>query len=256
MAPQSPERQIDALSHLTSSHPSQGQGPNKGEDVLSVNLLKHISNKLSGAQNVDRQTGFTQAQTKVQVNRNGRSLTTSATQPNLTMGMMSPINGSDPSDSDSTLDTPHRLGRSGTGLTATEPRNYAPRTAGIPVSDSAPPRFGLDAIRDESPRDTPGHAQVAASDPFAPNIASNTAMVLSPSQAIMPMSNQAGFDQIPLSDKLGILLNTPSGIPNFSMAMGPAYFPFFETARQATPVNHGVVRLQNVSPESCPSPFR
>ena len=49
------------------------------------------------------------------------------------------------------------------------------------------------------------------------------------------------------SDLLNSLTNTASGLPTFETALSEDYFPFVESGKQCVPVNHGCVKLRNVS---------
>ena len=53
------------------------------------------------------------------------------------------------------------------------------------------------------------------------------------------------------SNLLSGLTNTPTSLPLLETAMNPAYFPFVEGPRLAHTVNHGVVKLKNVSWLAC-----
>jgi hypothetical protein len=62
----------------------------------------------------------------------------------------------------------------------------------------------------------------------------------------LALQEQQAFDY--RSDKLKVLTSTPSGYPSFSTAMAPEFFPFVEGSKQHKTVNHGVVKIRNVSP--------
>ncbi|CAF3432873.1 unnamed protein product [Fusarium graminearum] len=160
------------------------------------------------------------------------------------VSMMSPTNtphhfsGERMSDSLSTPGTTHHL---------TEPRNYAPRTAGQPVDSLPPPRFNLDlqtisSACPTSPRDpfgSPERAEPSALIPF-PNMpppAMQQAM-LTAAMAVPFTGNK--------SQKLHELTGTYSGLPTLETAMSPAFFPFMSGPGSAKPSTAGVVRLKNI----------
>lgn len=130
----------------------------------------------------------------------------------------------------------------------TEPRNYAPRTAGLPIFNEPPPRFNLN-VAGIPPR-------VDNQDPFGPVQASNALIAMSngPDSSAVPQtwSSRALVSvRQPVShwsDKLKMLTGgNPNGLPTFGVAMAPDNFPFIEGAKRSCPVNHGVVKIHNVS---------
>lgn len=124
----------------------------------------------------------------------------------------------------------------------TEPRNYAPRTCGLPAAQEPPPKFNLGLA-------SPQH-QVSSQDPF--NGPSNGLHYNQEMTALAPYEPHAvPFDADKIrsqrSERLNMLTNTPSGLPPLAVAMDPTNFPFVEGARQSQAVSHGVVKLRNVS---------
>ncbi|KAL2209326.1 hypothetical protein CC79DRAFT_1367515 [Sarocladium strictum] len=114
-----------------------------------------------------------------------------------------------------------------------EPRNYAPRTAGQAAMQIPPPVFNLDLV---------------AYEPKKP--------ISQESLALQPMNvpTMIGEHQVPeksqsdkgMSDKLRLLTNTLSGYPTLATALAPENFPFVESGKQVRPKNHGIVRLRNI----------
>ncbi|KAK2612642.1 hypothetical protein QQS21_001414 [Conoideocrella luteorostrata] len=135
----------------------------------------------------------------------------------------------------------------GRGGTFTEPRNYAPRTSGMPlsVSNEPPPKFDLSLARvgqgntTQSPIKQPSQADITYGNQ---NAGSN---------AVIPFGTQQGSandDQVRAmrSNHLNRLTATAIGLPTLQTAMQPENFPFMEAARQAVAVNYGVVKLKNI----------
>ncbi|KAG5925887.1 hypothetical protein E4U42_003842 [Claviceps africana] len=129
--------------------------------------------------------------------------------------------------SDNPLSPEHRrLG------TLTEPRNYAPRTSGRPLSFSKepPPKFDLSgAVTGPSPATTQSYEQ-AFQDSF---VVPYVGPPCSPSQSQR-------------SSHLKRLTATENGLPTLQTALQPENFPFLEGARQSVAVNYGVVKLRNI----------
>ena len=123
----------------------------------------------------------------------------------------------------------------------TEPRNYAPRTSGQPVMEQPPPKFNLDVVA--------YRAQGNANDPFVASSRANG--VCHP----VPVTQTVGFPATNTlaqrSQKLRTLLGPNSMLPSFNTAMHPDNFPFAETCRKGKAINHGVVKIRNVSRRSC-----
>lgn len=116
--------------------------------------------------------------------------------------------------------------------TFTEPRNYAPRTSGRPltVSNEPPPKFDLSgavAIQTQP-------AEQSVQNSVVPHVGHF-------------YSQSQGQLQDLRSNHLSLLTATVSGLPTLQAALQPENFPFLEGARQAVAVNHGVVKLRNVS---------
>lgn len=132
----------------------------------------------------------------------------------------------------------------------TEPRNYAPRTSGLPVSVSSnpPPKFdlGSTAVGHDNEQQNTANA-ISEGSVFGPgwdSIGATGAIV-----PFLPTSVSTTVEQVPAprSDRLNKLTNHGTSLPTFVAAMDPDNFPFIEGPRQATAVNHGVVKLKNVS---------
>lgn len=121
--------------------------------------------------------------------------------------------------------------------TFTEPRNYAPRTCGraLSISKKPPPRFDLSGA-------------VAVQDPdIYPSVEQAS------QNSVVPFfGHQSSLSQTQLqslrSSQLLQLTATENGLPTIQSALQPENFPFLEGARQSVAVNHGVVKLRNVSP--------
>lgn len=148
-------------------------------------------------------------------------------------GLMSPENG--------------RVG------TFTEPRNYAPRTSGLPVTVTSepPPKFDLGiavATRHNEAVSLPAHSVPV---PDGANAAADVNRTIG-NKAVVPFiaSEYAqSVEQVRAvrSEHLNRLTATVTGLPALEMALNPMNFPFIEGARQAIAINHGVVKLKNVS---------
>ncbi|KAG6002397.1 hypothetical protein E4U21_003128 [Claviceps maximensis] len=116
--------------------------------------------------------------------------------------------------------------------TFTEPRNYAPRTSGRPlsVSKDPPPKFNL------SQSTGPIHfvEQAFQTPEVVPFVGHQYS--LSQDQQLQNLR----------SSHLNQLTATESGLPTLQTALQPEYFPFLEGARQSVAANHGVVKLGNI----------
>ncbi|UKZ74233.1 hypothetical protein TrVFT333_001894 [Trichoderma virens FT-333] len=136
----------------------------------------------------------------------------------------------------------------GVSTVASEPRNYAPRTAGLPAAINPimmqpPPRFdlGLVAAPDhDSDRDARIVRQIVR--PFGVRLNETTEL----SEIPPDCSNHAPIMQVPRSNKLLQLTNTATGLPTLADAMDPSNFPFIESARLAKPMNWGIIKLRNI----------
>lgn len=129
----------------------------------------------------------------------------------------------------------------------TEPRNYAPRTAGLPVlaSSEPPPKFNLSMAVASSNEEPRGNVQdTLYADAHYDHRYSSSALVSFTSDGKQTLHDQIRSMR---SDHLNGLTATNTGLPSFHIAMQPENFPFLEGARQAVPVNYGVVKLKNVS---------
>lgn len=138
------------------------------------------------------------------------------------------------------------------GLTtaASEPRNYAPRTAGragvSPVMMQPPPRFDLGMVApppaDHEHRNIEAQLVRQIVRPFGVRLNDTTAL----SEIPLDRVNTAPLREIQESNKLVLLTNTPTGLPTLAEAMDPSNFPFVESARMAKPMNWGIIKLKNV----------
>lgn len=122
---------------------------------------------------------------------------------------------------------------------STEPKNYAPRTSGQPAMQQPPPKFNLDVVAYKGGSNT--------TDPFVATYSSagssQLQTVTSSQVAGLPMSD----GRLQPSEKLAALLGPNSALISFQRAMQPDFFPFGETCRTGKAINHGVVKIRNVS---------
>ncbi|KAJ3492967.1 hypothetical protein NLG97_g5031 [Lecanicillium saksenae] len=123
----------------------------------------------------------------------------------------------------------------------TEPRNYAPRTAGLPVSSEPPPKFNL-----ELPTVTQNdHETLPSPEAFDQHLG---ALV----QQTLPASKSLAVYQAPAevfdgrSEKLKSITNPAWGNSKLAAILDPSNMPFVEAAKQAKAKNYGVVRLGNI----------
>ena len=131
----------------------------------------------------------------------------------------------------------------------TEPRNYAPRTSGLPLSISCepPPKFDLSIATGSRTKLFQASFNNTYQDTAAPcrdHDAIQTAVVPFFAQYLAP------DDQVRASRSghLNRLTATTTGLPTLTTAMDPANFPFMEGSRQSVAATYGVVKLKNVSP--------
>ncbi|QUC21834.1 uncharacterized protein UV8b_06075 [Ustilaginoidea virens] len=130
---------------------------------------------------------------------------------------------------------------SGAAFTLTEPRNYAPRTSGMPVAllSEPPPRFDLSVALGTQPL-----------QPAVGNGGGNASRAVAGSTVVPFVSHShspsAGEVFALRSDHLNRLTGVPAGLPTLQTALQPGNFPFLEGARQAAAVNYGVVKLKNI----------
>lgn len=138
----------------------------------------------------------------------------------------------------------------GVTTAASEPRNYAPRTAGragvSPVMMHPPPRFDLGAAvappADNEHRNIEAQLVRQIVRPFGVRLNDTTGL----SEIPLDRVNTAPLREIQESNKLVLLTNTPTGLPSLAEAMDPSNFPFVESARMAKPMNWGIIKLKNV----------
>ncbi|KAM3447120.1 hypothetical protein MY3296_009020 [Beauveria thailandica] len=123
----------------------------------------------------------------------------------------------------------------------TEPRNYAPRTSGLPISSEPPPKFNLEL----SVVSQNGHYTLPSPELFDKHLG---ALV----QQTLPVPQSLTVYQPPTevfdgrSEKLQMLTNPAWGSAQLAAVLDPSNMPFVEVAKQATGRNHGVVRLGNI----------
>ncbi|PNP41661.1 hypothetical protein TGAMA5MH_06448 [Trichoderma gamsii] len=138
----------------------------------------------------------------------------------------------------------------GVTTAASEPRNYAPRTAGragvSPLMMQPPPRFDLGAAAatpvDNEDRNMEAQLVRQIVRPFGVRLSDTTGL----SEIPLDRINTAPLREVQESNKLVLLTDTRSGLPTLAEAMDPANFPFVESARMAKPMNWGIVKLKNI----------
>ncbi|GFP53045.1 hypothetical protein TASIC1_0002022900 [Trichoderma asperellum] len=138
----------------------------------------------------------------------------------------------------------------GVTTAASEPRNYAPRTAGragvSPVMMQPPPRFDLGAAvvppADNEHRNIEAQLVRQIVRPFGVRLNDTTGL----SEIPLDRVNTAPLREVQESNKLVLLTNTPTGLPSLAEAMDPSNFPFVESARMAKPMNWGIIKLKNI----------
>ncbi|RSL94949.1 hypothetical protein CEP52_012340 [Fusarium oligoseptatum] len=141
----------------------------------------------------------------------------------------------------------------------TEPRNYAPRTSGLPVQNLPPPRFNLNL--ESMPVVSENAVQESSQDPFtSPAPSDATSLIpfpnLPPPTIQLAMLDSAQLDRAmemalikanaPKSDMLRRLTGTYTGFPTLHMALNMNFFPFMDGPSSAKPVTYGVIRLKNI----------
>jgi hypothetical protein len=152
----------------------------------------------------------------------------------------------------------------------TEPRNFAPRTAGSPSYLPPPPAFNLgqNAKAKDNSAQAASHSAASDADPFfSPGLTRRAAPAPTPapvSQAMVLSSisednqldlapNPVYYGPVPAeiralrSEHLNSLTDGPTGLPTQDVALSPDNFPFIESCTQAGPVSYGVVKIKNVS---------
>lgn len=128
----------------------------------------------------------------------------------------------------------------------TEPRNYAPRTAGLPLYNEPPPRFNLDVI--------PQAPSFNTQDPFGPAQATGALVhMLQANDTFVAQCPKFDLSPGEIVQVRSAHLNKltgghPAGVPTFSVALAEENFPFVRGADLARNDNpRGVVKLKNVS---------
>ncbi|KAG5982072.1 hypothetical protein E4U55_002307 [Claviceps digitariae] len=120
--------------------------------------------------------------------------------------------------------------------TFTEPRNYAPRTSGRPLSISKepPPKFDLSgAVAVQSPGTIQSSEQTFQNSRVVPFAGDQCPSFQNQLQSLR-------------STHLNQLTAAENGIPTLQTALHPENFPFLEGARQSVAINYGVVKLRNI----------
>jgi hypothetical protein len=133
----------------------------------------------------------------------------------------------------------------------TEPRNYAPRTSGLPLSVTSdpPPKFDLGiaaGVKNEDHQTTACAPALEAYSLFGPDCHAGTTALVPVTAFYCPSPPEPV--QALRSGHLNRLTSAGTRLPDLQMAMDPENFPFLEGARQAVAANYGVVKLKNVSP--------
>ncbi|KAK1252468.1 hypothetical protein MKX08_003655 [Trichoderma sp. CBMAI-0020] len=133
------------------------------------------------------------------------------------------------------------------GLTvaASEPRNYAPRTAdraGVsPRMMQPPPRFDLGAATAAPSHNERRDMEAQTVPPVGVRLEDTTDIGTNPVDRI-----DTAQRVLQRSNELARLLDTPSGKPTLAEVMDPANFPFIESAKLAKPMNWALVKLKNI----------
>ena len=145
---------------------------------------------------------------------------------------------------------------------ATELRNFAPRSA-EPVTNGPPPQFSLPVT--PMPAQYQAQAQTQQMMPYQvqpQNVSADPFTVAPIPAGIQPLqtihsqpSNSLAVYSNPVPDhikslrsaQLNNITSGPTGRPSLEVALDPKNFPFVDSPRLAAAVNHGVVKLKNVS---------
>lgn len=127
----------------------------------------------------------------------------------------------------------------------TEPRNYAPRTSGKPMSSEPPPKFSLSvgAPSQDQPLELPSPQQF---DEQVGALVQQTLPQQQPTSLVTYQPPAAVVQQDTRSEKLKALTNPAWGGPTLASILDPSNMPFTETAKRAKAQNRGVLRLSNV----------
>ncbi|KAF4119867.1 hypothetical protein GMORB2_3555 [Geosmithia morbida] len=114
-----------------------------------------------------------------------------------------------------------------------EPYGYGPRTAVVQQQVPPPPPLSFDLpLVHREPQASVGQ------DAFYPG--QNMAVMQQQQHTPVPVPVSS------MSSKLRGLLETPTGLPSFEVAMHQDNFPFVESCRQFKTINHGVIRIRNI----------
>lgn len=127
----------------------------------------------------------------------------------------------------------------------TEPRNFAPRTAGPTVAREPPPKFDLPRMPPRAPRDQ------ASDDAFVDSLTSlglqrhSESIAKTVENAVVPFQHAQ-----PEQQQQAVVSYAPEyqpSLPSLRTALSEEHFPFTDSARLSRPKNNGVIRLKNVS---------
>ncbi|KAJ6781229.1 hypothetical protein PWT90_05092 [Aphanocladium album] len=123
----------------------------------------------------------------------------------------------------------------------TEPRNYAPRTAGLPMSSEPPPKFNLE-LPTVSQND---HETLPSPEKFDQQLGALVQQTL-PTPRSLTVYQPPAEDYDGRSEKLKVITHPAWGSSKLATVLDPSNMPFVEAAKQAKAKNHGVVRLGNI----------
>lgn len=128
----------------------------------------------------------------------------------------------------------------------TEPRNYAPRTSGLPISSEPPPKFNLE-LSTVSQSD---HQTLPSPEAFDKHLGALVQQTF-PAPQSLPVYQSPTEICDGRSETLQALTNPAWGGAQLAVVLDPSNMPFVEAAKLAMGRNHGVVRLGNVrAPDS------
>ncbi len=126
----------------------------------------------------------------------------------------------------------------------TEPRNYAPRTSGLPVSSEPPPKFNLELPPVSQIEQEP---LLQSPEAFENQLGALVQQTL-PAQPSLAVYQPPAEVHDERSENLKALTNPAWGSAKLAAVLDPSNMPFVEAAKQAKAnvKNYGVVRLGNV----------
>ncbi|KGQ06603.1 hypothetical protein BBAD15_g8071 [Beauveria bassiana D1-5] len=123
----------------------------------------------------------------------------------------------------------------------TEPRNYAPRTSGLPISSEPPPKFNLE-LSTVSQSD---HQTLPSPEAFDKHLGALVQQTF-PAPQSLPVYQSPTEICDGRSETLQALTNPAWGGAQLAVVLDPSNMPFVEAAKLAMGRNHGVVRLGNI----------